>query len=492
MPPLRLTSVLQTALPNLSENGRAFLSVLGCFNGHPPGSHELAQWLGFHDRYQLARALRREGLPPLEVIGGWARTLYWMCEAERSGKSLRELAEREKVDPAIAYRLVRRVTGRRWSEVRREGLALAMVRFRDRCAKAATHSSADTGTPLELAGHDRIPRPFPPTAPPRPFRGGAGGAQWRGVEPRAHATLRPAQRGPAQRVVQSISERVAIDGAPFDVAFAASGEALVTRPHSAAVEVLQRNPLRATHTIRVGPTPTRVIASPRNGNNGHIVYVTTQFGEAVRLIDIEQRHMVGSIPVPGHALGAVLSPDGHTLFVTTNQDRLVAISTSQRTVVGSIAIPLACPQLTIHPSGRWVLVPCWRAGVIVEVDANTLAITRRFEVGGVVQDLVVPADGQNLYAANEAGWLDVIHLPSGRRTATLEFDTAALGLALSADAAHLFVGLLGGGRVLVLQRQGLIERAAIPTGGRPRLIAPHPAGDAVLVANEAGWVDLLR
>jgi len=105
---------------------------------------------------------------------------------------------------------------------------------------------------------------------------------------------------------------------------------------------------------------------------------------------------------------------------------------------------------------------------------------------------VVSADGQNLYAANESGWLDVIHLPSGRRTATVEFGTPALGIALSADQAQLFVGLLDAGRIIVLQRQGLIERAAIVTGGRPRLIAVHPDGDAVLVANEAGWVDLLR
>jgi DNA-binding beta-propeller fold protein YncE len=191
-------------------------------------------------------------------------------------------------------------------------------------------------------------------------------------------------------------------------------------------------------------------------------------------------------------MGAVLSPDGHTLYVTTNHDRLVAISTLQRAVVGMTAIPLGIPQITTHPSGQWVLVPCWRAGVIVEVDAASMKVTRRFEVGGIVQDVVVSPDGQMLYAANEAGWLDAIHLPSGRRTATIEFGTPALGLALSADAMHLYVGLLGGGRVLVLQRQGLVERASIPTGGRPRLIANAPDGNAILVANEAGWVDLVR
>ena len=487
MPPLPLTSVLQTALPDLSQNGRALISVLGCLNGHPPKSQEFAEWLGFHDRYQLARALRREGLPSLEVIGGWARTLYWMSESEKTGKSLRELAEREHMDPAIAYRMVRRVTGRRWSEVRREGLAVTMLRFRDCCAKVAggRHASRAVPRAVRLAVGDGIVRSPAPVVVSRTAR-----PLWRTSDARA----RYPAAVPGHRLVQSISERVMVRGAPFDVALTAAGEAVVTRPHAAAVEVLAFNPLRAVATIRVGAGPTRVIPTARNaaGQNGHIAYVTTQFGEAVGVIDLQRRQQIGSIAVPAHVFGAVLAPDGHTLYVTTNQDRLIAISTTQHTVLGSSAIPWGAPQLTIHPSGRWLLVSCWRAGVIVEVDTATLAITRRFEVGGIVQDVVVSADGQNLYAANEAGWLDAIHLPSGRRIATVDLGTPALGLGLSADQSLLFVGLLNAGRVMVLQRQGLIERAAIATGGRCRLIAPHPSGECVLVANEAGWVDLLR
>lgn len=149
MPPLKLTSLLQGALPNLSVSGRALLRVLGCVNGHIPHSSETAAWLGFHDRYMLARALRRDGLPPLEVLSGWARTLYWILESETSGFSLRELAEREGLDPAVAYRLVRRVTGRRWSEVRRDGLATAVLEFRDRCARG---SRTTDGAKEDIAG----------------------------------------------------------------------------------------------------------------------------------------------------------------------------------------------------------------------------------------------------------------------------------------------------------------------------------------------------
>src|SRR5207247_518929 len=118
----------------------------GCVNGRAPGSQELASWLGFHDRYQLARALRREGLPPLETLGGWARTLYWLLESETSGATLRKLAERDHLDPAVAYRLIRRITGRRWSEIRRDGMALALLRFREKCRdRLAATSPAPAG-----------------------------------------------------------------------------------------------------------------------------------------------------------------------------------------------------------------------------------------------------------------------------------------------------------------------------------------------------------
>src|SRR5258705_13861566 len=112
MPPLQLTSLLQDTLPHLSYNGRALISALGCVNGRTPGSRELASWLGFHDRYQLARALRREGLPPLETLGGWTRTPHWVLQSATSGVTPRDLGQRDNFDPPVAYRLTGRITGR--------------------------------------------------------------------------------------------------------------------------------------------------------------------------------------------------------------------------------------------------------------------------------------------------------------------------------------------------------------------------------------------
>lgn len=466
MPPLRLTNILQTALPHLSIDGRAIVNALGCLNGHCAGPNELATWLGFHDRYQLTRALRRNGLPSLEELGAWARTLYWMLESEASGASLRELAARERLDPAVAYRLVRRVTGMRWSQVRREGVALTLLRFRERC-RAVTVPAPRR---LPVAVGDGEPyRRVPGVEYPFPMK----------LAPAPPALIRGHLRG-------VLGERVPVAGAPFDVALTPADIALVTSPHGSALNLLELTPLQAAHAIHVDPVPSRVIPSPR----GDFAFVTCQFAEAIDIVDLHQRRTTASIQVVGHPLGALLSRDGQTLYVATNCDRLLAVSISRRAVIGEIPIPLGSLQLCMHPCGRRLFVSCWRSGKIVEIELPTLRPVRTFEVGGAVQELVITADGQTLYAGNEGGWLDVIHLPTGHRTATVKLGSFVMGLALSADEADLVVGLLYAGRVLILDRRSLTVRATLETGGKPRLMAAHPKGK-VLVANEAGWVDFI-
>jgi DNA-binding beta-propeller fold protein YncE len=463
MPPLQLTSVLHTSLPDLSVQGRAILSALGCVNGRPSSITELAAWLGFHDRYQLARVLRREGLPPLETLSGWTRTLYWIIESQSTGVTLRELAQRESLDPAVAYRLVRRVTGRRWSEVCQDGLNGALQSFRDQC-----RSSSAVKHPTHARIGNRVSHPL--------------------LASDARSTANHTERTscPA-RLRGALGERVPVSGAPFDIAITSTNVALVTRHHAAAVDVLELSPLHVARTIPVGPVPSRVVPSV----HGHWAYVTSQFAEAVDVVHLGRAEQTAEIPIEGHALGAVLSSDGQILYVATNRDRLIALSLSRRVVVGDIAIPQGSLQLCRHPSGRRLYISGWRTGTIAEVELPTLRRLRTFEVGGAVQEVAGSPDGQMLYAANEAGWLDVIHLPSGRHRATLKFGTAAMGLAVSADQADIVVGLMFAGQVLIIERERLAVRARLQTGGRPRLIAAHPNGP-VLVANEAGWVDVIK
>jgi DNA-binding beta-propeller fold protein YncE len=472
MPPLRLTSLLQTAFPDLSSESRAVVNTLGCLNGNAPSARDMATWVGLRDRYQLARALRRDGLPPLEQLAGWTRVLYWMIEAETTGVSLRQLAQRERVDPAVAYRLVQRVTGVPWSQAQRAGLPVALVRLSERRGMRVIAGRSRTVTVARglarAVGDDVVPS--------RP--------QW--VAPRT-AHVPPVLTATPQHPKAILGDRTVVRGSPFDVAMIPEGMALVTRAHAAAVDVLRLQPLGVIGSIRTGPVPTRVVVDPSN----RYAYVTSQFAEEIETIDLETLRLAGTVSVHGHALAASIAPDGHTLYVTTNIDRLYAIAIPKGRIVTSVPIPMASPQLAVHPSGRRVYVPCGRAGVIVEIDALTLCPLRRFQVGGLAQDLVVTRDGVTLYCANEGGWLNAIHLPTGR-VSTLDLGSGGLGLALSPDEQVLFVSLVFAGRIAVIDTNRLSVRSMLTTGGKPRLIAFERTGRTAIVANEAGWVDLIH
>src|SRR5207249_4178134 len=79
---------------------------------------------------------------------------------------------------------------------------------------------------------------------------------------------------------------------------------------------------RVVRTIAVGPVPTRAVPSA----NGQWAYVTSQFSEAVDVVDLRAGRRTATIHLDGHPLGAVLSTDGQKLYVSANRDRLEAPS----------------------------------------------------------------------------------------------------------------------------------------------------------------------
>ena len=134
MPPLALASLLHQALPWLSVDGRAVVNTLVCDNGRVGSAQALCQRVGLRSRFQLNRLLRREGLPPYEELSGWVCVFYWMVRGDtaQGRAALRPLVPQTRIEIASAYRLVRRVTGHCWTELRRAGTSEVLRWFRDR------------------------------------------------------------------------------------------------------------------------------------------------------------------------------------------------------------------------------------------------------------------------------------------------------------------------------------------------------------------------
>ncbi len=128
-----LATLLQGTLHWVSPSGRAVLVALATCGGVYGTAQFLAARVGLRDRHRVARTLARDGLPPLEELAAWVRTLVWVMQSEQYGTPLYRMASQTHVDPATCYRIVWRLTGANWSEVRERGAAWVLQQLCGRC-----------------------------------------------------------------------------------------------------------------------------------------------------------------------------------------------------------------------------------------------------------------------------------------------------------------------------------------------------------------------
>jgi hypothetical protein len=114
-------SDIRAARPAMTLFSRAVVEAILLAEGSIGSAQVVARELGLRNRFELARLLKREGVPPLHRLAQWATVLSWVVAAERDGVSLCWMAFRARRHPSACYRLVKEVTGLRWDEVRARG-----------------------------------------------------------------------------------------------------------------------------------------------------------------------------------------------------------------------------------------------------------------------------------------------------------------------------------------------------------------------------------
>jgi len=281
--------------------------------------------------------------------------------------------------------------------------------------------------------------------------------------------------------------RLPLGGAPFGVAVSSGRTAYITRAHAAAVERLDLTSGRFVGSIPVGCVPSAITFDAA----GARAYVSIQYCDAIAVIDPTNRAPVEFLSVPGDPFPVILARNGRTLYFATNEDRVYALCLGTQRIVASLPLPATSHHLALDPTGARLYVSTRAGGTVLEVDTAHHRVMRTFKLGGQPQGLAVSRDGLTLYVANEHHGLDVVSLPTGQRTGALNLGAGGVSLALSPDEREVYVGLVSGGSVAVLDRHSLKVRATLPTGGRPRGMAFDPSGRVVVIANEAGWVDVL-
>jgi len=235
--------------------------------------------------------------------------------------------------------------------------------------------------------------------------------------------------------------------------------------------------------------PTYITFNP----SGSKAFVANQGSQNIGIIDVATGVQEATIPVTGDPVPVIVSPDGTTLYTTTNVPKLWKIDIATRTVLGSMDLPVTSHQLAFHPTDPSRLYVATRAGgTVLEVSVSTLTVLRTFAVGGQTQWMAISPTANELYVADENGDLQVWNLTTGTSAGSIVTGGSTLGVILTPDESTLYVTRLSG-QILVIDRASRTILKTIVMGGRPFGLGYHAGSGNVAVANDqGGWVDIVR
>jgi DNA-binding beta-propeller fold protein YncE len=143
---------------------------------------------------------------------------------------------------------------------------------------------------------------------------------------------------------------------------------------------------------------------------------------------------------------------------------------------------VSCSPTWAQPSadGRSIFVACNKSSDIVEVDATSWTMKRRFPAGEGIYNLAVTRDGKLLVGTNKRGKsVSIIDIASGRELARVATQRRVVhGVAISSDDRYAFISVEGVG-----SEPGTVEMIDLRTRQR---VASQDVGQM------AGGIDVLR
>jgi YVTN family beta-propeller protein len=223
---------------------------------------------------------------------------------------------------------------------------------------------------------------------------------------------------------------------------------------------------------------------------GTTAYVANFGNHNVGIIDVASNSQTDVIPVNGSPLPIAVTRSGGTAFVTTDVNRFYKIDVASKRVVDSLDLPATSHHL-LNLNDTLVYIATRDGGSVLEVNQLTMTVHRTFVLGGRPQGMAVATNRTELYVANEvSNVLHIINLASGAVT-DVPLSGGGEGISLGSDG-KLYVGEVFAGLVQVVDPATRTVVRTVTVGGTPREVATDAARNRVLVANEAGWVDLIR
>jgi YVTN family beta-propeller protein len=185
-------------------------------------------------------------------------------------------------------------------------------------------------------------------------------------------------------------------------------------------------------------------------SDGHTLWVSNEETSEASIVDVVSGKVRGKVGVGGEPEGVRLRPDGKQVYVTSEADNAVfAIDTVHAKVVGKIVTSPRPRVVLFTPDGKLAYISSENGATVAVVNAHTAKILTTIAIpnDGVTgplparpMGLALSADAATLYVANgRGGTISVIDTATRKIKSTIvQVGARPWGLALSADGATLY------------------------------------------------------
>ena len=231
-----------------------------------------------------------------------------------------------------------------------------------------------------------------------------------------------------------------------------------------------RDPRKPLATLPAGKHPAHVITD----REGRRAFVTSSEENAITVLDLKRRIVVGKIDTGASPHGLRPGPDGRELYVANVKDDSVSVvDIKTLREVARIPVGKSPVQVGFTPDGRQVYVSLRDENRVAVIDVATRRLLGKVDVGRKPIQVYGTADGKAMYVANQGtseapdDTVSIIDLASRKVIATVTTGSGAHGIVVDDSGQTAFVTNIEAGTVSAIDTTSQRVTASFKVGAGP-------------------------
>jgi DNA-binding beta-propeller fold protein YncE len=239
-----------------------------------------------------------------------------------------------------------------------------------------------------------------------------------------------------------------------------------------------------------GDEPTNVSFSP----DGKTAYVASQLSQRVDIVNVANDSIIGSAATPDNdPYQTTVNPDGSRFYASGNGDRIWVFNAATRAVVDTIPVDADPNGMVITRDGKWMFITHLSSGTIGRITLATGVYDTLATVGATpVHGLDVSPDGTRLYLVSQGtDSLYAFNTTTGANEGQVYAGDEAFGLGATPDGTEIWVTSYTG-ELRRFHSEDLSVITTLVLGGHLRRLAIDPAGRGAVIADEDGYIIIIK